>query len=283
RGPRHMELVDSPPITIVIDDLGIAMKSIEIWLPHNGFAEVCAVRVPTGSIVTQPEPKSVRWVHYGSSISHCVESRRPTETWPAVVARRHGLDLLNLGLAGHCHLDQLVARDIREAAPDLISLKLGVNVVNHDSFRERTFVPALHGFLDTLRDRLADVPVLVLTSIICPPAETVPGPTLPNELGGYDAAPRHPDLATGSLSVQRIRELVTTVVSARIQDGDTHLSLGDGLRLFGPDDVAELHDNLHPTPEGYLRIADRFSDLTFGPDGCWAGHLTAEKGRVGAS
>ncbi|MGA8257382.1 MAG: SGNH/GDSL hydrolase family protein, partial [Nocardioides sp.] len=115
RGPRHMELADSHPITVVIDDLGIAMKSIEIWLPHNGFAEVCAVRVASGSIVTQPAPKPVRWVHYGSSISHCVESRRPTETWPAVVARRHGLDLLNLGLAGHCHLDQLVARDIREA------------------------------------------------------------------------------------------------------------------------------------------------------------------------
>ncbi len=237
--------------------------------------------MPNGSIVTRPEPKPVRWVHYGSSISHCVESRRPTETWPAVVARRHGLDLLNLGLAGHCHLDQLVARDIREAAPDLVSLKLGVNVVNHDSFRERTFVPALHGFLDTLRDRLPDVPVLVLTPIICPPAETQPGPTIPNEAGGYSTIPRHPDLANGSLSVQRIRELVSEVVTARIEAGDARLSLGDGLRLFGPDDAADLPDDLHPTPEGYLRIADRFGDLAFGPHGCWADH--AESARLHAT
>ena len=62
---------------------------------------------------------------------------------------------------------------------DLISLKLGINVVNGDTMRERTFVPAVHGFLDTIRERHPDVPVAVVTPIICPVAEDHPGPDGP--------------------------------------------------------------------------------------------------------
>jgi lysophospholipase L1-like esterase len=39
------------------------------------------------------------------------------------------------------------------------------------------------------------------------------------------------------------------------------------LALFGPDDVGDLPDGLHPNPAGYQRIGDRFFDLAFGPGG----------------
>ena len=43
------------------------------------------------------------------------------------------LDLTNLALGGQAHLDQYAARSIRDLAPDLISLKVGINVINVDS------------------------------------------------------------------------------------------------------------------------------------------------------
>ena len=82
--------------------------------------------------------------------------------------------------------------------------------------------------------------------------------------------PRPPETSLGALSVGYVRELVTTVVESRIAAGDRHLTLLSGLDLFGPDDVDDLHDELHPTPEGYLRIAERFSRLVLEPGGVWA-------------
>jgi hypothetical protein len=58
-----------------------------------------------------------------------------------VTARLAGVDLENLAFAGQCKLDQHVARTIRDLPSDAISLKLGINVVNGDTIRERTFIP----------------------------------------------------------------------------------------------------------------------------------------------
>ena len=43
--------------------------------------------------------------------------------------------------AGQCQLDGFTARTIRDLPADLISCKLGINIVNGDTMRERTFVP----------------------------------------------------------------------------------------------------------------------------------------------
>lgn len=49
--------------------------------------------------------------------------------------------LLNLGLGGRALLDPVVARVIRDTSADLISLEIGINLVNTDLIRLRAFVP----------------------------------------------------------------------------------------------------------------------------------------------
>ena len=102
------------------------------------------------------------------SISHCVDVWRPFEAWPAMVARQHSLELTNVALAGQCQLDPFMGRVIRDAPADVISLKLGINLVNANSMTERTFGPAVHGLLDHVRDGHRGVPVLVVSPIFCP-------------------------------------------------------------------------------------------------------------------
>ena len=264
----QMEQIPHPPTTIRFDNLGSGTKRLDLWLPHNATVEIVDVRLAERALVSRT-PARRHWVHYGSSISHCLEARTPTTTWPAAVARKRNLDLTNLALGGQAHLDQHAARSIRDAAPDLISLKVGINVINHDSMRERAFVPALHGFLDTIRDGLPTTPILVITPIICPVVEDHPGPTihLGPQVGITD---RPPGLSAGALTLRRIRDLVSQIVDSRISHGDKNLQLLDGLSLFGPDDLDELPDGLHPSPEGYLRIADRFDRAVFQAGGLWA-------------
>jgi hypothetical protein len=256
--------------TDVVRGANGAPAFVEIWLPQDCVVEFRALRVSDGASVAVPESDRRRWIHYGSSISHCLEARRPTETWPAIAARLARVDLHNLAFAGECMLDQFVARTIRDLSADLISIKAGINIVNGDTMRERTFGPSLHGFLDTVRDGHPTTPIVLATPIICPSAEDHPGPTVLGRDGRFHIVPRSPELSTGALTLHRIRELTADVVAVRRDAGDPHLHVVNGLDLFGPDDAGDLYDDLHPTAEGYRRIGERFYALAFERPGPFA-------------
>ena len=259
------------PTTIRLDEVATSgPATVEVWLPQDCVVELRELRVSGGASVARPEGGRRHWAHHGSSISHCLEALRPTETWPAIAARLADVDLQNLAFAGQCMLDQTVARTIRDLPADFISIKAGINVVNGDTMRERTFGPALHGFLDTVRDGHPTTPIALMTPIFCPSAEDAPGPTLLGRDGRYYTIERPKELSTGALTLRRIRELTAEIVSARRDAGDANLHLVDGLQLFGADDAGDLPDDLHPNPDGYRRIGERFHALMFEASGPFA-------------
>jgi lysophospholipase L1-like esterase len=280
RAATDFEMVHLDPSVIRFDGLTAGRKHVEIWLAQNASCMLRELRLDDGASLESPGgvhdapgtsgTQRRRWVHYGSSISHCMEAEHPTGTWPAVVARAAGVDLYSLGLAGQCQLDQFAARTIRDLPADLISLKLGINLVNADSMRERAFVPAVHGMLDTIRDGHPETPIVVISPIICPAAEDHPGPTLPNAEGTFDVFERADELMPGALSLSRIRKLLEIVIAQRQQAGDANLSSLDGHELFGPDDVDDLPDGLHPNSAGYQRMGERFTQYAFAADGPFA-------------
>jgi hypothetical protein len=248
------------PVTIRFDDLPPGQKLVEVWLPQN--AAVRLIELRADGAVRPPVPTDARrWVHYGSSISHCGEAARPTGVWPVVAARRAGVDLQSFAFAGQCQLDPFAGRMIAAQPVDLVSLKLGINVVNGDTMRERAFFPAVHGLLDAIRERHPEVPIVLITPIVCPAVEDDPGPTRSVD-GTFAAVARPPELAVGALSLRRIRELETEIVTAR-RSTDPNLHLLSGLDLFGPGDVDDLPDGLHPNAAGYQRMGDRFHAWAF--------------------
>lgn len=265
--PGDYRLERGDPYTVVFEGLGRGAKSCELWLPHNAFVELRSLTLDDGASLAPPPPLSNRWVHYGSSISHCMEAEQPTGTWPAVAARRGGMTLYGFGFAGQCQLDGFVARSIRGMDVDVISIKTGINVVNADSMRERTFVPALHGFLDTIREGKPETPIVVASPIYCPSAEHHPGPTIADADGRFITVAGHEELRTGCLTLTRIREIIADAVETRRRQGDAHLAYVDGLDLFGEADAGDLPDDLHPNPAGYVRMGERFADRVFSAGG----------------
>lgn len=258
--PDDFRLERGPAWQVAFDDLGTGRKRCELWLPHNAFVELRRlVLAPGASLAAVPAPTANRWIHYGSSISHCMEAESPTGTWPAVAAAAAGLHLTSLGFGGQCHLDPFVARTIRDCEADLISLKVGINVINMDSMRERVFVPALHGFLDTIREGKPDTPIVLVSPIYCPSAEHRPGPTFPDANGRFVTLPGHEAVQNGCLTLTRVRTLVEALVGVRRGLGDHNLHYMDGLDLFGAADAADLPDDLHPNPAGYRRMGERFA------------------------
>ncbi|WP_217133960.1 GDSL-type esterase/lipase family protein [Streptomyces sp. AC558_RSS880] len=262
-----------PADTLRFTDLPGRDKTVEVWLPHNETTELVALRTDAP---VEPAPASGRrtWLHHGSSISHGSDAASPTTTWPALAAARGGVELVNLGFGGSALLDPFVARTLRDTPADLISVKIGINLVNTDLMRLRAFTPAVHGFLDTVREGHPTTPLLVVSPILCPIHEDTPGPTAYDfsRLGEgrllFTAAGDPAERAAGKLTLNVIRDELRRIVTQRAAD-DPNLHHLDGRDLYGEADHAELPlpDRLHPDAAAHRRIGERFAAHAFAAGG----------------
>ena len=251
---RSATRVAGSPSTLRFD-LGEAAteRLVTIRLPHSAATVIHGI---TADAPLRPAPaEGPRWVHYGSSISHGSDLDDPRRPWPHQAALALGLDLVSLGFAGNAMLDPFVARAIAQAPADAITLKIGINIVNGDTMRARTLVPAVHNFLDLVRAGHPDTPITVITALACPIHETTPGPTREVSPGKAGGTPRDLRPGDGTLTLERTRALIGAAVRSR---DDAFLHLLDGTTLLGTADAARLPDNLHPDGAGHDLIARRF-------------------------
>jgi lysophospholipase L1-like esterase len=238
-------LVGSQPIAgrerFSFDGLPAGEKLVELWLPQFGVFRLRSLEFSSDASILPYQESRPRWVAYGSSITQCRGAASPTQTWPAIVARSLGLDLYCLGVGGECHLDQMIARTIRDQRTDILSLQLGINVQGGATLGPRTYRPAIIGFVATVRDRHPDIPILCRSAIVSPPRERTP-----NAVG---------------LTLQMTREEVRAAVETLRAHGDTHIHYIDGLDVLGPQDAHLLPDELHPNAEGYRLMGERYTPL----------------------
>jgi hypothetical protein len=269
-------LTEGDPGTVRFDGLPAHDKTVEIWLPHTEVTEVIALHTDAP---VEPGPASDRpvWVHHGSSVSHGSDAASPSTTWPAVAARLGGVDLVNLGFGGGALLDPFTARAMRDTPADLLSVKVGINIVNLDGMRLRTFTPAVDGFLDTIREGHPTPPLLVVTPLLCPIHEDTPGPAAPDWEAMAEGRVRFratgdpAEVPAGRLTLRVIRQALADVVARRAAE-DPHLHLVDGLALYGEADHVEhpLPDALHPDAVTHQFVGERFAAAVFGDGGPFA-------------
>jgi hypothetical protein len=219
------ELVSRSPTVRVVGLLD-GRKRGRIWLPQSHHVRLGPFQADAP---LAPLPEGPKWLAYGSSITQCRRAAGPSETWPALAATELGWSLRCLGFAGECHLDQAVARHIRDTEADVISLCVGVNIHGAASFSQRTLGPALDGFVATIRDGHPDTPILLTTPLHAPERE-------------------HQRNAVG-LTLADVRAEVAAAVPG--------LPVLDGPSILGPNDAGLLADGLHPTAAGYRLIAER--------------------------
>ena len=259
--------------TVAFHDLPDRDKTVELWLPHNELAALVELRADA-PVAPVPAGDRPVWLHHGSSISHGSNALTPTGTWPALAARAAGVDLVNLGFGGSALLDPQTARTMRDTAADLISVKIGINIVNGDTMRLRTFTAAVHGFLDTVRDGHPDTPLLLVSPLLCPIHEDTPGPgafdpsTFSSGTVRFLATGDPAEVAAGKLTLAVIRDELSRIVAQRQQD-DPHLAYLDGRELYGAEDATDhpLPDALHPDAATHRIIGERFARLAFGSGG----------------
>jgi lysophospholipase L1-like esterase len=166
----------------------------------------------------------------------------PARNWPATAARKLDLNLTCLGFGGQCHLDSMIARLIRDREVDMLTLKLGINVMGAGSLSPRTFRGAVIGFVQIIREKHPDIPIGVISPIISPPRETNTNAV------NFCLTDMREELADAVDRIQRVT-------------GDDKIVYFDGLDLFGESLVNDyLPDNLHPNGDGYEVMGHNAAD-----------------------
>lgn len=140
----HVRLPAGALYRLVLDDESLPLK---LWRPEalapRRFSpavwRVC-LDGPTlfhgvdrmGCVLRRPLPEEKparRWLAYGSSITQGFSPVTRQQCYVAQTARRLGVDVVNLGLSGSCHVEPVMAEHIAARDDwDFATLELGINV-----------------------------------------------------------------------------------------------------------------------------------------------------------
>ena len=241
-GALHSTIETANLDFLLLENFDPTNNALQIWLPQHGEFRIKKFVIDDESILTKSEDQQNRkWITYGSSITQCRDADSPSQTWPALVARKNNLDLTCMGYGGQCHLDPMVALTIRDLPSDIISLCLGINIYGASSLNERTFQPGILGFVQILREKHMDIPIIVMSPIYSPDREENP-----NEVG---------------MTLQMMRSEIKNSVDILKSLGDVNIHYIDGLAVFDRQYETLLPDKLHPNNEGYSIMANNISNF----------------------
>jgi lysophospholipase L1-like esterase len=210
-----------------------------VYLPERMGPTVLEVRGVGGSI--EPAPSQPRWLCYGDSIAEGWVVTTADRAWPMVAARAHELDVVNLGYAGAARGEIPSAEELAELDADVISIAHGTNCWTRTPHSTELFAAGLRTFLAIVRDGHPATPVVAVSPITRPDAESTP-----NRLG---------------TTLGDLRATFEEVVRERIAAGDDRLTLVEGLPLVAP---GQLADQIHPGDEGHEAMAAAIGPVVAG-------------------
>jgi lysophospholipase L1-like esterase len=156
----------------------------------------------------------------------------PAQGWTAIAARKAGLDLVNLGYAAAGRGELVSAEHIAGLRADIITIAYGASCWSRIPHSAGMVAEGFHGFLDVVRQGHPTAPIVVISPIVRPDAETAT-----NRLGA---------------SLGDIRHAIESVTRDRMAAGDGALSLVNGGEVLNADHLA---DGIHPGDEGHKRLA----------------------------
>lgn len=167
---------------------------------------------------------------HGSSITHGSNALSASETFPSKLGRIFNVDVLNLGLAGCCYLEQSTADYLsemgRQGLYSLGVLELGINI---NTYPEDRIYSLSRAFISTVVGPNPDIPYLVVSP-----------PFFKNDMEDGERGERGP----------RWRRILKEVCSEFAYPNLTYVN---GLDLLGAPKYLSC-DEIHPSIDGIAQI-----------------------------
>jgi len=205
-------------------------REITLYLPLYMPVKVLGIGFDPDARVQAARPFSVKdpVVFYGTSITQGGCASRSGMSYQALLGRRLNVDFVNLGFSGNGLGEPELARAVAGIDASCFVMDFAQNNPTVESLAQ-AYAP----FLETIRGRHPETPILVITPIYSS-----------RESWARDAR------------LEGMRELIRQVAARRIAGGDLHVEIVEGTDLLGPSGGDGLVDGTHPNDLGFQWMAD---------------------------
>jgi len=215
------------------------MRSFTLNFPlYNGVNSVL-VGVEQGSLVQEASPFTLpgKIVIYGTSITQggCVV--RPGMVYSNILSRLLDVQFVNLGFSGNGRGEPALAHLINEIQGTRMI------VLDYEANASKTIVNTLGPFVDILREKHPDLPILIMSKI------------------------RYANAITGNPAYKTLmnnRDFQRNLVEESLTAGDKNIYFLDGSTVLGDDYDECTVDGVHPTDLGSFRIANALQPVIEG-------------------
>lgn len=196
---------------------------------YNGVNSVLIGLEPE-SLVEAPPPfkRPGKIVIYGTSITQGGCVARPGMVYSNILSRKLNVQFVNLGFSGNGRGEPALANLINEIQDKRMI------VLDYEANASKTIVNTLGPFVDILREKHPDLPILIISKI--------------RYAGEINGSPAYKTLMNN-------RDFQKNLVNERRAAGDTNIYFLDGSSILGDDYDECTVDGVHPTDLGSLRIA----------------------------
>jgi len=148
--------------TALIEKLDGTWHDCLVYLPISAELDYCRIVTEKESgIKPLGNPFRHRIVFYGSSYTHGVGVSRAAMTYPSQFGRHTGMEVISLGMNGHCRMQPYITKALCDVKADAFVF---------DAFSnsgERTIRERLFPFIEEMRAAHPGVPLIFQQSIFC--------------------------------------------------------------------------------------------------------------------
>jgi hypothetical protein len=217
---------------VIIQNMDSSMKQFMLYLPLYNTVSELQIGVQEKAVIRKPAQPGIdttkRVVMYGSSILQGASASRPGMAYPAILQRKTGYDVINLGFSGNAKMEIELAEYLASVPADLYILDCIPNP-SPEQIKERSY-----NFIKYLRQQKPAVPIILIE-------------TVTRENGNWDQK-------VGKTVRGQLEEIRNTYERLKKEGIDNFYYLSTD-KLIGNDHEATI-DGVHLTDLGFMRMAD---------------------------
>lgn len=216
--------------SVIVKEMTDTVKYCLLYLPVMDVVDSLEVGIADNAYIDIPDRQlfNGRIAVIGSSITHGVAASRPGMTFPARIQRALGMEVINLGMAGLCKMEEFYNDIADDIMPDIFI----VDPFSNPSAEE--IDDRLDRFVKRLRKSHPDVPLLFIQ-------------TLNRESCIFDTHRRKYEMQKQKAAEEGMRRIIA--------DDEKIFFMNPGMWI-GDDHEATV-DGTHPTDLGFTRILER--------------------------
>ena len=204
--------------------------SFTINFPLYNGVNLLQIGLEEGARLESPDPfnNPGKFVIYGTSITQGGCVCRPGMAYSNILSRKLGVQFVNLGFSGNGRGEPALAHLINQISGTSFI------ILDYEANANETIMNTLGPFVDILREKHPDMPVLIMSKT------------------------RYARASDGSTAYKLLmdnRDFQKNLVAERKKAGDMHIYFLDGSIVLGNDYDECTVDGVHPSDLGSLRIA----------------------------